>query len=204
MGANKTEEGTEIHITLPRNSALLLDGSGMDEQEFYAFCRKNADLRIEKDQHGKIIIMPPTSSETGRRNSEIHLEIGIWNRQHKLGITFDSSTGFKLPSGAERSPDTAWILKERWDALPDEDKQKFAPDFVLELRSTDQNLAELREKMDEYLSGGCRLGWLIDPQNRRTYVYAENGDIHTVSFDAVLSGGTVLPGLEIKLAEVLD
>ncbi|GAB4497914.1 MAG: Uma2 family endonuclease [Saprospiraceae bacterium] len=191
---------------LSRQNPLVLDGAGVTDEEFYAFCMENPELRIERNADGKIIVMPPTNSETGRYNSEIHLEIGIWNRKHKLGVTFDSSAGFKLPNGAERSPDTAWITNERWNALPVEQKKRFAPivpDFVLELRSDDQNLTELREKMDEYMDCGCRLGWLVDPQHRRTYVYFANGDIQTISFDDALSGGDVMPGLEMKMGEVL-
>lgn len=189
-----------------RRRPLHMDGNGMTNEEFYAFCMENPELRIERNTNGKIIVMPPTTSETGRYNSKIHIEIGIWNKKSKLGETFDSSTGFKLPNGADRSPDTAWISNERWDSLPADQKKKFAPvvpDFVLELRSDEQSLLELREKMDEYMDCGCRLGWLVDPQNRRTYVYSANGDIQTVKFDEAMSGADVMPGLELRMAEVL-
>lgn len=192
----------KFHLDKP----LRLYAKDMSNEEFFAFCQLNNDLRIERTADGQMIIMAPTGSETGNRNSEINAEIVFWNRVHKLGVTFDSSTGFTLPNGAERAPDTAWIRKERWDALSPQEKKKFAPiapDFVLELRSEDQSLSELREKMDEYMDCGCRLGWLIDPQNRRTYVYNENGEIQTVSFEKKLSGGAVMPGLEVVWGEVI-
>lgn len=201
-----TDNITDIRVRLRGRYPLMLDGSDMDDAEFYAFCLENNELRIERDSTGKIIIMPPTTSEAGRWNSKIHIEIGVWNRMTKLGETFDSSTGFKLPNGAERSPDTAWIARERWAALPAADKRKFAPivpDFVLELRSYDQSLPALKEKMEEYITCGCRLGWLVDPQNRCTYVYFENGDIQTMPFDDILGGGSVMPGLEIRMEEVM-
>ena len=191
---------------LSRQNPLTLDGTGMTDEQFHVFCMDNPELRIERNVQGKIIIMPPTNSETGHYNSEINAELVFWNRKHKLGITFDSSTGFKLPNGADRSPDSAWIANERWNALPAGQKKRFAsiaPDFVLELRSDDQSLTELREKMDEYMDCGCRLGWMVDPQNRRTYVYTANGDIQTVKFDEVLSGGDVMPGLEVYLGKIL-
>lgn len=207
MIANSVSDFADIRLKIRHHRRpIVLDNNGMTDAEFYAFCLENAELRIERNANGKIIIMPPTTSETGRYNSRIHIEIGIWNKNAKLGETFDSSTGFKLPNGADRSPDTAWIAKERWDALPAEQKRRFAPivpDFVLELRSDDQSLTELREKMAEYIACGCRLGWLVDPQNRRTYVYSANGDIQTVGFDGALSGGEVMPGLEVRLKEVL-
>ena len=177
----------------------------MSPEDFYEFCLQNAELRIERDANGQIEIMPPTTSETGEFNASLTGELYAWNRQTKLGHTFDSSTGFTLSNGAERSPDAAWITKERWETLSSKDRKKFAsitPDFVIELRSADQSLGLLREKMDEYMTSGCRLGWLIDPQNRRTYIYSENGDIQTVSFDTALSGGDVLPGFELRLGEL--
>lgn len=192
----------KFHLDKP----LRMDAKDMSSEEFFAFCQLNNDLRIERTADGQMIIMAPTGSETGNRNSEINAEIVFWNRTHKLGLTFDSSTGFTLPNGAERAPDTAWIRKERWDALGLQEKKKFAPiapDFVLELRSENQSLSELREKMDEYMDCGCRLGWLIDPQNRRTYVYNENGEIQTVPFEEKLSGGKVMPGLEVIWGKVI-
>ncbi len=192
----------KFHLEKP----LRMDAKDMSSEEFFAFCQLNDDLRIERAADGQMIIMAPTGSETGNRNSEINAEIVFWNRIHKLGVTFDSSTGFTLPNGAERAPDTAWIRKERWDALGIQEKKKFAPiapDFILELRSENQSLSELREKMDEYMDCGCRLGWLIDPQNRRTYVYNENGEIQTVPFEEKLSGGMVMPGLEVVWGEVI-
>lgn len=177
---------------------------GMSDEDFFEFCQINNELRIERTAKGQLIIMAPTGSETGNRNSQVHGLIWMWNRSKKLGYTFDSSTGFKLPNGAERSPDTSWIIKDRWESLTPKQREKFAPivpDFVIELRSKDQSLSELREKMDEYMECGCRLGWLIDPQNRRTYVYSENGEIQTYSFEEVLNGGEMMPGLELRWSE---
>jgi len=196
---------SNIQVKIRPGQVLYLPGQDMSPEDFYEFCLQNAELRIERDANRQIEIIPPTTSETGHYNAEISGELFIWNRQTKLGKVFDSSTGFTLPNGAERSPDAAWITNERWERLSSIDRKKFAsitPDFILELRSADQSLNALREKMDEYMTSGCRLGWLIDPQNRRTYIYSENGDIQTVSFDTALSGGEVLPGFELRLGEV--
>ncbi len=195
-----------LKIKFNNGIPLRLYANGMSRDEFYEFCLANNQLRIERTADGQLLIMPPTGSETGNHNAEITTEISLWNRQQKLGRTFDSSTGFTLPNGAERAPDTAWIRQDRWDALPRSEKKKFAritPDFVLELRSEDQSLTELREKMDEYMDAGCRLGWLIDPKNRRTYVYSENGDIQTVKFEDSLDGVDVMPGLAVCLADII-
>jgi len=196
----------DLAYKLPPGISLLLDGSGLSAGQFADLCRSNPDLRIERNANHQIIIMAPTSSETGNFNAEISAEIVLWNRKASLGRVFDSSTGFTLPNGAERAPDTAWIAKARWDALPRAQKQTFAfivPDFVLELRSKGDNLAALKLKMEEYMLCGCRLGWLIDPQTKHTHVYVENEAIRTVPFDEILTGGEVMPGLEMCLTQVL-
>lgn len=199
---NVTRE-QEVQI-FPGISFRLPDGVFTDET-FFEFCQLNPELRIERNAQKHIFIMAPTTSETGNRNAKLTIQLGIWNENSRLGEVFDSSTGFKLPNGAERSPDLAWIRKDRWEALTPAERKRFAPiapDFVLELRSEDQNLAYLKEKMEEYMTVGCRMGWLVDPQGRKTFVYTENGDIQTISFEEVLSGGEVLPGFELKLADL--
>lgn len=185
--------------------AFRMPNGGMSDEQFYQFCVLNPELRIERTSDKFIIVMPPINSETGNYNFTLAALLGIWNFQHRLGEGFDSSTGFKLSNGAERSPDLAWIRKERWQALSGQERRRFAPitpDFVVEIRSGDQSLSFLKEKMEEYIHCGCRLAWLIDPQNRKTWVYAENGDIQTLTFDQTLSGGEVLPGFEVRLADV--
>lgn len=197
---------TEFTTDLPPGSSLVFDGSSMSNAQFVQFCKHNPDLRIERDANHQLIIMAPTTSETGRWNSKIHIEIGQWNKMTNLGETFDSSTGFTLPNGAERAPDTAWIARERWEALPKAQKQSFAPivpDFIMELRSSSDNLAVLKQKMEEYRTCGCRLGWLVDPQNNQTHVYVPEGIATSVPFSQILSGGDVMPGLELQMDVVL-
>ena len=171
--------------------------SSMTDEQFFEFCQMNRNLRIERNQYGEISIMPPTGSETGNRNFNVALQLGNWSEKDGTGICFDSSTGFKLSTGAERSPDASWMKLERWNLLSEEEQQGFAPicpDFVIELRSKSDTLKPLQEKMEEYMrESGIRLGWLIDRKNKRVYVYRpqsveclENPD--SVSAEDVLSG----------------
>ncbi len=196
---------THLRIHMRHANPLVIAGEGMDTESFLDFCLENPDLRIERTADHHIIIMPPTSSETGLFNSKLHIKLGIWNEQHQLGETFDSSTGFQLPNGAHRSPDTAWIRKERWAALTAGEKRRFAPivpDFVLELRSEGQSLSMLQEKMEEYMAGGAALGWLIDPENRLTFVYRQQEPLQVVAFDTLLSGGAALPGFTLLMTDI--
>jgi len=150
--------------------------------------------------------MAPTGGESGRRNADITIELGLWNRQTQLGYVFDSSTCFKLPNGAERSPDAAWIEASRWQALSPEDREKFppiAPDFVIELRSLSDSLARLQAKMAEYRDNGVRLGWLINPQDQQVEIYRPGQDVEILNAPAELRGDPVLLGFSLPLTSIL-
>ena len=150
--------------------------------------------------------MPPTGSETGRRNSDLNFQLKAWSRQNNLGVVFDSSTGFKLPDGSDISPDAAWVRRDRWDALTPEQKEKFAPicpDFVVELRSTTDSLEKLRAKMKVYVKNGARLGWLLDRKNRKVEISRQDSDVEILDSPATLSGEDVLPGFVLDLSDIL-
>lgn len=174
-------------------------------EQFKELAIANRDLRLERTEEGELIIMPPTGSETGNRNLGIEAQLWLWNRQTKLGIAFNSSTGFYLPNGANRSPDASWIKLKRWQALTEEEKQGFAPicpDFVVELRSVSDNMKPLREKMQEYIDNGAKLGWLIDRKNRKVEVYRQGCDVEILDNPTSLSGEDILPGFILNLTEV--
>ncbi|WP_017316767.1 Uma2 family endonuclease [Mastigocladopsis repens] len=177
----------------------------LTDEQFYQLCRRNPDVKFERSAKGELIIMPPTGGETGNRNSEINADFVIWNRQTKLGKVFDSSTGFKLPNGANRSPDVTWIKQERWDTLTSEQKEKFppiVPDFVLELMSPTDTLQKTQEKMQEYMENQVKLGWLIDRKTRRVEIYRLGREVEVLESPTELSGEDVLPGFILDLQTV--
>lgn len=177
------------------------------DDEFFEFCRQNPDLRIEQTGKGDWIIMAPTGFETGSRNSEVSRQLGNWARQNGTGIAVDSSTGFVLPGGAKRSPDAAWVLKSRLAALTAEQKRQFlplCPDFVVELHSPSDNLADIQDKMAEYRDGGARLGWLLDAAERRVHVYRPGLEIEILDAPETVAGDPTLPGFVLDLNLVWD
>jgi Uma2 family endonuclease len=174
----------------------------LNDDQFYQLCRENPDVKFERNAKGEIIVISPTGGETGNCNSEINADFVIWNRQTKLGVCFDSSTCFKLPNGANRSPDVAWIKKERWDALTDIQKEKFppiAPDFVLELMSPSDSLEDTQAKMREYIDNQVRLGWLINRKARQVEIYRPNQAVEVLESPTEISGEDVLPGFVLNL-----
>jgi Uma2 family endonuclease len=178
----------------------------MTDEQFFDFCQVNHDLRIERNQFGDISIMPPTGSETGNRNFNLAGQLYVWAEKDGTGICFDSSTGFILSTGAERSPDVSWIKLDRWNNLTSKQQQKFAPicpDFVIELRSSSDNLQPLKEKMEEYMKEpGIQLGWLIDRKNRKVYIYRPGISEEYLDNPATIIGESVLPGFVLNMSKV--
>jgi Uma2 family endonuclease len=174
----------------------------LTNEQFYQLCHNNPEIKFERDRKGEIIIVSPTGGETGKVNSEINVDFGIWNRQVKLGVLFDSSTCFQLPNGANRSPDVSWISNQRWDTLTSEQKEKFppiAPDFVLELMSPTDNLKETQAKMQEYMENGVKLGWLINRKQRQVEIYRWEQPVEILENPIQISGEDVLPGFTLDL-----
>ncbi len=177
----------------------------MTDDQFFEFCQINRDLRIERTAQGELLIMPPAGWETSERNSEIGMQLRLWAKRDGTGAVTDSSGGFKLPNGATRSPDAAWTTHSRLAALTAEQRKKFlplCPDFVLELRSPTDSLTALQAKMQEYLDNGAWLGWLIDTEQRRVYVYRPQTPVEISENPETISGDPILSGFTLDLREI--
>ena len=199
-----------MEIALP-DITFQLKGNlsdAMSDKEFFDFCQQNELFRIERDENKQIIIMAPTNANTGIQNTNLLVELANWNKRTKLGVCFDSSTGFSLPDGSVRSPDISWLAKEKWDQLSDREKNKFphvCPDFIIELKSKSDNLKFLTGKMHKWIENGCQLAWLINPDNKTVFIFRKkNGDVEKIKgFNNILSGEDVLPGFKLNLELLL-
>ena len=186
--------------------SLKINTKSWSNDEYFEFCRQNQDLRIETTKDGDLIIMPPTGGETSVKNSEIVIQLGIWARKNKKGKVFESNVEFQLPNGAKKSPDASWILKDRYNALTQLEREGFppiCPDFVVELRSKTDRLKPIQDKMAEYTENGVRLSWLIDPYQKQVHIYRKNGEIEILENPKTVSGEDVLEGFELDLEEIL-
>ncbi len=189
-------------VDLPSPLELELQ---LTNEQFFELCHQHRDLKFERNADGDLIIMTPTGGLTGDRNSELNFQLRLWNRKQKLGKVFDSSTGFKLPNSADRSPDASWISLEKWNALTREQQEKFlplCPDFVVELRSPSDLLKTTRAKMQEYRENGAKLGWLIEPQSKVVEIYRPNQEVEILRSPNTLSGEDILPGFVLDLGEI--
>ena len=198
----------ERESSTPVTQSLVLHlepAVNLTDDQFFELCQLNRDLRIERTATGELVIMPPTGGDTGGSNFDLTIELGIWVRKDGTGKGFDSSTGFKLPNGAERSPDAAWVKLDRWSALSPEQQKTFppiAPDFVVELRSESDSKSGLQAKMQEWIDNGVKLGWLIDRRNRKVYVYRPDQGVECLDNPTAVSGEPVLPGFVLELSKI--
>ncbi len=188
--------------TLPLPTPLILDLDLTNEQ-FFQLCQNHQDLKFERTAAGELVIMSPTGGNTGKRNVKLTTQLDLWNTRTQLGEVFDSSTGFSLPNGADRSPDAAWVRRDRWQALTPEQQDQFVPlcpDFVVELMSPSDSLERTRQKMAEYLDNGAQLGWLINRKQRQIEIYRPGQAAEILAAPTTLSGSEVLPGFVLDLS----
>ena len=193
---------SQTYITLRLSPAIEIT-----DDEFFAFCQLNRDLRFERTAEGDIIVMAPTGGETGNRNADITAQLVTWTKRDGTGAAFDSSTGFKLPNGADRSPDGSWVRKSRLAALTHEQKIKFlplCPDFVIELLSPTDALAVTQAKMSEYIENGAQLGWLIDPEMRQVHIYRPHQAVAILHKVMEIAADPELPGFVLDLREIWE
>jgi Uma2 family endonuclease len=175
----------------------------MTDEEFERFCLDNPDLRIERNANKEILIMSPNYTKSGFHHAILVAALVDWNLKAKRGYAFDSSAGFTLKDGSVRMPDVSWVSKEAWSFLKDDEKERFirlCPEFVVEIKSKSDRIKELKNKMQSWIMNGAKLGWLIDPEEEKAWIYRTNGSIDEVtSFDNTLSGEAVLPGFFFTL-----
>ena len=180
----------------------------IDDGVFLEICRKNPDNRMERTRKGEILLMAPTGGETGKFNASIIGIFYIWNKIQKRGKIFDSSTAFRLPSTAIRSPDLAFISTDRWNSLSKGEKESFppiCPDFVLGIRSKIDKLTDLQSKMEEWIEGGCKLGWLLDIENLQFFIYKPESEVQVLQGRTVLlTGEDVLPEFTLSIEELIN
>jgi Uma2 family endonuclease len=188
-------------VTLDLRSTVELT-----DDRFEQICQSNRDLKFERTAIGELVVVALTGGETGRRNIKLSARLEMWNEQGETGVAFDSSTGFRLPNGAIRSPDAAWIRLDRWEALTPEQRRKLVPlcpDFLVELRSPSDEIADIQAKMKEYVENGLRLGWLLDPETQKVEVYRGDHTIEILDNPTQLSGEDILHDFVLNLTGIL-
>jgi Uma2 family endonuclease len=195
--------------TSPVNTQpLLLDVSTtvltVTPEQFVSLCIKNPDLRLELTPNRELIVMPPTLPISGERNGDLSGQIWYWNRQTNLGRAFDSSTGYDFTAleGGMPSPDCSWIEKSRLEGISLEKFLSIAPDFVIELRSSSDDLKPTQKKMMVYQRVGVRLALLIDPKKKRVEIYRQRQELEILESPASIDCSEVMLGFILDLSRI--
>lgn len=196
------------HDLTPSNYPIpqhLIGLTNVTSEQFERLCHEYSDLRLELTSTGELIVMPPVGLQISKRNSDLTYQLVGWAQTDGSGVSFASCAGFVLPNNAIRSPDASWAKREKWEHLTKQQKEGFAPfcpDFVAELWPPDDSLTQLCDKMLEYMANGASLGWLIDPSERRVYVYRPDQELVILENPEIVCGDPLLPGFKLKTAEL--
>jgi len=204
MTASSVIDDSLVQAPIALNLGALLP---WDAERFYLFCQANRELRIERDARGKVIVMAPTGAQSSAANADLTMQLRLWALKDGSGVVFDSSGGFTLPNGAMRSPDVSWVRRSRLARLTAQQRARFlplCPDFVIELRSPTDRVADLQDKMTEYMANGASSGLLIDPLARNLYLYHPGGLQATLRSPATWMADAVMPGLTLDLAGIWE
>jgi Uma2 family endonuclease len=174
-------------------------------EQFDILCLDNRDLRLELSHTGELIVMTPAFPISGKQNADLVIQVGMWNKQTKLGEVFDSSTGYDFTAigGGKPSPDVSWIEKSRLEGISLEKFLAVVPDFIIELRSTTDRLNDVRKKMLEYQRLGVRLGLLINPQDKKVEIYRQMQETEILDSPTLVSCEAVLTGLVLSMDDIL-
>lgn len=196
-----------LRPVLPQGRMQIQLDEPLSDDEFWELCKQNEDVLIEQNPDGTIVIMPPTGGTAGNLNFRLYPHLAQWIDEGGGGFGFDSNTIFRLPNGAKRMADVAWVEGERYRTLTQKERDgvvPLAPDFVIELRSPTDRLDVLKNKMNEYVRTGVRLGWLIDPQTETVIIYREDTSPETLNRPEVVEAETVVEGFILPMARIWD
>ena len=184
------------------------EGMNLTDDQFFEFCVLNRELlRMERTAEGEILIMSPPGARGSHQNLQITMQLALWAERDGTGVAFDSNGGFTLPNHAMRSPDAAWVARHRLASFTEEEKGKFlplCPDFVIELRSRSDRLVDQKRKMEEYISNGALLGWLIEPFERQVFVYRPGQPTQQLDHPSSIDAGPELPGFVLDLTKIWE
>lgn len=209
--ARQSDATTEIGLSLSVPLRVDLSALGIDPhapdfaERFFRMACDNEPYEFEYTAQGELIVMPPAGWESNIGENQTNASLVLWQNENG-GYASSQDVLYQLPNGAMYMPDAAWITQERFDALRSGEYRSTipgAPDFVVEVRSRTDRVEAGLAKMQEWMDGGARLGWYIDPYGRRVYVYRTGREVEVIDDPDTLSGEDVLPGFVFEVRRLV-
>jgi Uma2 family endonuclease len=177
---------------------IALSVPRLTDAEFRDWCDQYPDYNLEYTADGELIIMPPTDPESGARTLTLGWLLRSWVASVGRGIANGSDAGFLLPNGARRSPDAAWMTRDRLHDRPG------CPQFVVELVSPFDKRKKVHEKMLEWIENGAELAWMIDPDRRTVSIYRPGREVEVRKDVFEVEGEGPVVGFVLDLREIWD
>jgi Uma2 family endonuclease len=180
-------------------------GEKFSDAAYFAFCKANPNLRVERTAEGEILIVPPAGSESSHRNSRVTAQLGRWADEDDRGKVFDSSSQFMLDDGSALSPDAAWVSNASLRGVPREKRREFlplCPEFIVEVMSPSDRLKKAKEKMEQWIANGAQLAWLIDGDAQTVHVYRTGHAPKIHRGITKLSGDGPVAGFTLQLTAI--
>jgi Uma2 family endonuclease len=203
------EPSIDLPVALPTGAMPLtirfgVNGKTADEL-FLRFCRANPDLRCERTADGDVIVAPPSGGESSSRNLDVAAALGLWSRRDRQGEAFDSAVMYMLADGSSLSPDASWVSHKALRRLSREERKTFlrlCPEFVVEVMSPSDRLGAAKKKMEQWIANGCKLGWLVDGDQKRVYVYRPGHPVEVLDGILKIQGEGPVKGFVLPLRRI--
>jgi Uma2 family endonuclease len=177
------------------------------DEELMRLSAENEPMRFERGANGELVVMSPTGSEGGGIETDVATEVTIWAREDGRGRGFGSNTGFKLPDSSVRAADAAWVSWQSWNAVSREERKGYAPicpEFVIEVRSESDRLSDLRAKMEQWITNGAQVAWLIDPEDKSVTIYRPGGQPEHLAHPTSVQGTDPIAGFELVMSRIWE
>ncbi len=207
--ASVLRDDEDMQIALPDLNlpvTVILDREHrLTDEDYFAFCAANPELNVERTREGEIVIVPPAGGESDFRTVKAVATLEEWAIRDGRGKVFGPSVQFLLPDGSGLSPDAAWVSDKRLGALTKVELRKFprlVPEFVIEVMSPSDRLTSARKKMQLWAANGVELGWLIDGDNRRVFVYRGTAKPRVVTNAESIDGEGPVEGFVLPLGKI--
>jgi Uma2 family endonuclease len=161
-------------------------------------------VQLELDE-GELITMPPAGEEHGYVETDLVARLHNFVRKHRLGRVYTGDTGFRLRDDTVRSPDIAFVRKERLAEIRSKGFAKGAPDLAVEIPSPSDTLRQLFRKVRQYLASGCHTVWVVDTERKEVDVYEASGaPDRTLRVGDILDAPELLPGFAVPVADLFE
>ena len=147
---------------------------------------------------GELVMSPKNNFIHGRICTRLLTAVENFNREHRLGVVLDSSTGFWMFNRNCRAPDVSFIPKSRLDSLKfsPSSRQFFpgAPDLAAEILSPNNSRSEIDRRLRDFFASGTQIAWLINPDTNSVEVCRSLTQRRLIGPGGELDGEHLLPG----------